>query len=96
MTSRRLVMQWNLRQVMATRGLFQTSDLIPLLEEREHPPEPPMRAQAGDQDPPAGEHRLARRAVRHLGLHSERPARADVEAVEEAATAQGDRGSGDR
>ena len=28
-------MTWNLRQVMATRGMFQTSDLIPLLAERD-------------------------------------------------------------
>jgi DNA-binding Xre family transcriptional regulator len=32
--SRHVVMQWNLRQVMATRGMFQTSDLVPLLAER--------------------------------------------------------------
>jgi DNA-binding Xre family transcriptional regulator len=25
---------WHLRQVMATRGMFQTSDLVPLLTER--------------------------------------------------------------
>jgi DNA-binding Xre family transcriptional regulator len=34
MTRGRLVMRWNLRQVMATRGLFLTSDLVPLLEAR--------------------------------------------------------------
>jgi hypothetical protein len=27
-------MRWHLRQVMATRGIFQTSDLQPLLAER--------------------------------------------------------------
>jgi DNA-binding Xre family transcriptional regulator len=27
-------MQWNLRQVMADRGLFQTSELVPLLADR--------------------------------------------------------------
>ncbi len=27
-------MQWNLRQVMADRDLFQTSELLPLLQER--------------------------------------------------------------
>ena len=32
--SRTVTMQWNLRQVMADRGLFQTSDLLPLLAER--------------------------------------------------------------
>jgi len=32
--SRHVVMQWNLRQVMATRGMFATSDLVPLLAER--------------------------------------------------------------
>lgn len=26
--------RWHLRQVMATRGMFQTSDLVPLLAER--------------------------------------------------------------
>lgn len=31
---RTISMQWNLRQVMADRGLFQTSALLPLLEER--------------------------------------------------------------
>lgn len=35
MTPRRVVLRWNLRQVMATRGLFQTSDLLPLLAERD-------------------------------------------------------------
>ncbi len=34
MTGRRMVMRWHLRQVMATRGLFQTSELVPLLAER--------------------------------------------------------------
>ena len=29
-----ITMQWNLRQVMADRGLFQTSELLPLLAER--------------------------------------------------------------
>lgn len=28
-------MQWNLRVVMATRGIYQTSELVPLLAERE-------------------------------------------------------------
>lgn len=32
--SRHVSMQWNLRQVMADRGLFQTSELVPLLAER--------------------------------------------------------------
>ncbi|MFZ1285340.1 MAG: helix-turn-helix transcriptional regulator, partial [Propionicimonas sp.] len=32
--SRTVTMQWNLRQVMADRGLFQTSELLPLLAER--------------------------------------------------------------
>jgi DNA-binding Xre family transcriptional regulator len=35
MKNRRLIVRWNLRQVMATRGLFQTSDLLPLLAERD-------------------------------------------------------------
>jgi DNA-binding Xre family transcriptional regulator len=30
----RMVMRWHLRQVMATRGIFQTSELVPLLAER--------------------------------------------------------------
>ena len=34
MMTRRIVMQWNLRQVMAARGI-QTSDLVPLLAERD-------------------------------------------------------------
>ncbi len=32
--TRTIQVQWNLRQVMADRGLFQTSELLPLLEER--------------------------------------------------------------
>jgi DNA-binding Xre family transcriptional regulator len=32
--SRHITMQWNLRQVMADRGIFQTSELLPLLEAR--------------------------------------------------------------
>lgn len=32
--SRHVVIRWNLRQVMATRSMFQTSDLVPLLAER--------------------------------------------------------------
>lgn len=34
MSPRRLTMQWHLRQVMATRGIFQTSELVPLLSAR--------------------------------------------------------------
>lgn len=32
--SRTVSMRWDLRQVMAARGLFQTSELLPLLAER--------------------------------------------------------------
>lgn len=32
--SRTVSMKWNVRQVMAARGIFQTSELVPLLEER--------------------------------------------------------------
>jgi DNA-binding Xre family transcriptional regulator len=32
--SRSVSMQWNLRQVMATRSIFATSELVPLLAER--------------------------------------------------------------
>ena len=32
--TRHVTMQWNLRQVMADRGIFQTSELLPLLQER--------------------------------------------------------------
>jgi DNA-binding Xre family transcriptional regulator len=32
---RKLDYRWNLRQVMASRGMFQTTDLIPALAERE-------------------------------------------------------------
>lgn len=32
--TKRVAMQWNLRQVMASRELYQTSDLVPLLAER--------------------------------------------------------------
>lgn len=31
---RTIQVQWNLRQVMADRGMFQTSELVPLLAER--------------------------------------------------------------
>lgn len=34
MSTRRVVMRWHLRQVMASRGLFQTSELVPLLAQR--------------------------------------------------------------
>lgn len=34
MTTTSVSMDWNLRQMMATRGLFATSDLIPLLTAR--------------------------------------------------------------
>ena len=34
MSSRHVVMRWHLRQVMASRGLFLTSDLVPLLADR--------------------------------------------------------------
>ncbi len=33
--NRRIVMQWHLRLVMAARGIYQTSDLVPLLAERD-------------------------------------------------------------
>jgi DNA-binding Xre family transcriptional regulator len=32
---RSVSVQWNLRQVMADRGMFQTSELVPLLAERD-------------------------------------------------------------
>lgn len=32
--TRRMVMRWHLRQVMATRGIFQTTELVPLLADR--------------------------------------------------------------
>ena len=32
--SRHVMMRWHLRQVMAARGMFQTSELVPLLAER--------------------------------------------------------------
>lgn len=32
--TRRMGMRWRLRQVMAARGLFQTSELVPLLADR--------------------------------------------------------------
>jgi DNA-binding Xre family transcriptional regulator len=34
-TTRRVVMRWRLRQVMAEQGIFQTTDLVPLLAERQ-------------------------------------------------------------
>jgi len=35
MMTRRVSVQWNLRQVMASHGMYQTSDLLPLLAERD-------------------------------------------------------------
>ena len=32
--TRRITVAWNLRQVMATRNIFTTSDLVPLLADR--------------------------------------------------------------
>src|SRR5665647_1674391 len=32
--TRRIAMQWNLRQVMASRAIYQTSELVPMLAER--------------------------------------------------------------
>jgi DNA-binding Xre family transcriptional regulator len=32
--TRKMTIRWQLRQVMATRGMFQTTDLVPLLAER--------------------------------------------------------------
>lgn len=34
MTSRRVEIQWNLRQLLASRGIFHTTELLPLLAER--------------------------------------------------------------
>lgn len=34
MTPQPMTMRWHLRQVMATQGIFQTSELVPLLAER--------------------------------------------------------------
>ncbi|MDV7246393.1 MULTISPECIES: helix-turn-helix transcriptional regulator [Rhodococcus] len=31
----KLTIRWHLRQIMATRGMFQTTDLVPLLAERD-------------------------------------------------------------
>lgn len=33
--TQRITMQWNLRQMMAANGMFQTSELVPLLAERD-------------------------------------------------------------
>jgi DNA-binding Xre family transcriptional regulator len=35
MTRRQVSYRWQLRELMATRGLFLTTDLVPLLHERE-------------------------------------------------------------
>ena len=32
--TRRIAMRWNLRQVMASRAIYQTSELVPMLAER--------------------------------------------------------------
>lgn len=32
--TKKMAIRWQLRQVMATRGMFQTTDLVPLLAER--------------------------------------------------------------
>lgn len=32
--SQKMTVEWNLRQLMATRGMYQTTDLVPLLAER--------------------------------------------------------------
>jgi len=32
--TQRMTVEWNLRQLMATRGMYQTTDLVPLLAER--------------------------------------------------------------
>jgi DNA-binding Xre family transcriptional regulator len=32
--AQRMTVEWNLRQLMATRGLYQTTDLVPLLADR--------------------------------------------------------------
>lgn len=32
--TRRMTMQWNLRQMMASRAIYQTSELVPMLAER--------------------------------------------------------------
>jgi DNA-binding Xre family transcriptional regulator len=32
--TRKMTIRWQLRQVMATRGMFQTTELVPLLAER--------------------------------------------------------------
>ena len=73
---RTIRMQWNLRQVMADRGMFQTSELMPLLEERgihltrEHVyrlvTKTPQRLNTGG----------TRRALRRIGWHPERSHRA--------------------
>jgi hypothetical protein len=31
--TKKMAIRWQLRQVMATRGMFQTTDLVPLLAE---------------------------------------------------------------
>jgi len=32
--TRHVAIQWNLRQMMANRGIYQTTELVPLLAER--------------------------------------------------------------
>ena len=55
MTRRHVSYQWRLREIMATRGLFTTTHLAPLLAER-------GIDAVGLPDPPAG-HRHPRTAV---------------------------------
>ncbi len=63
---------WNLRSVMASRGIFQTSKLKPLLEDRGIDLSREQVYRLVTQPPPAGASRRPRCSVRCAGVFTRR------------------------
>ena len=73
--NKKMGIRWNLRKLMASREMFQTTDLVPLLAERGMPPVPGAGLPAGHPAPAAPVDGHPGSPVRHPRLYSKRPHR---------------------
>jgi len=74
MATRQVGYHWHLRRLMADRGMFATTDLVPLLAER-GVNLPGAGLPAGSPGPGAAQPDRVGRVVRHLGLLTRRTGR---------------------
>ena len=76
MTKRQVGYHWHLRRLMAERGIFATTELVPLLADRGRELVPGAGLPAGGQGPGAAQPDRAGSVVRHPGLLTRRAGRA--------------------